>query len=258
MIKKISITLIVILSFLYSNSFAIAKDNNILWNSSSGLLKLHNSKYKNDFYQLINFYQPQENPVYCAIATATIILNSLNYGDIDSQKSGEITKPKSLGGGIIRYPLYSQQDFLNKNTQKIKEKEIINFKKTNSKKEFDPGLSLSDLENMLVEYYDLKVRKFHAKALNAKSLNIFRKNVKRTLAEDKRFLAVNFDGKKIGQKTNGHMSPIAAYDQKSDYVLVLDVALHKNKWYWVKLKSLYKAMNTKDGDSYRGYLIISK
>ncbi len=36
----------------------------------------------------------------------------------------------------------------------------------------------------------------------------------------------------------------------------MDVAGHKNSWYWVKIKDLLQSMNTKDGDNYRGYLII--
>ena len=30
----------------------------------------------------------------------------------------------------------------------------------------------------------------------------------------------------------------------------------KNPWYWVPISHLYKAMNTKDGNNYRGWLII--
>jgi hypothetical protein len=69
---------------------------------------------------------------------------------------------------------------------------------------------------------------------------------------------VNFDGKVFGNKTGGHISPIVAYDEKSDSLLVLDVALHKNPWYWVDLKEMVTAMNTKDGENFRGYLITKK
>jgi hypothetical protein len=34
--------------------------------------------------------------------------------------------------------------------------------------------------------------------------------------------------------------------------------LHKNPWYWVDLKEMVTAMNTKDGENFRGYLITKK
>lgn len=54
------------------------------------------------------------------------------------------------------------------------------------------------------------------------------------------------------------MSPIVALDTVSDSLLVMDVVDHKNDWYWARVADLVKAMNTKDGNNYRSYLVISK
>jgi hypothetical protein len=62
----------------------------------------------------------------------------------------------------------------------------------------------------------------------------------------------------LENKTRGHMSLVSAYQQDSDEVLVLDVALHKNQWQWVSLSNIVSAMNTKDGKQYRGYMIVEK
>jgi hypothetical protein len=43
---------------------------------------------------------------------------------------------------------------------------------------------------------------------------------------------------------------VVAYDEASDMVLVMDAALHKNRWYFISVKKLYEAMNTKDGEKY--------
>ncbi len=94
--------------------------------------------------------------------------------------------------------------------------------------------------------------------MDEKSIDQFRQFVKESTADKKSFIALNFNGKILGLKTGGHISPIAAYDEESDSILVLDVALHKNMWYWVDVESIYEAMNTKDGNTYRGYLIIKK
>ena len=82
--------------------------------------------------------------------------------------------------------------------------------------------------------------------------------MKKILIDKNNFLIANFDGKVFGNKTGGHISPIVAYDENSDSLLVLDVALHKNPWYWVDLTEMVKAMNTKDGDNFRGYLVAKK
>lgn len=228
---------------------------NELWNSSKGLELLNNSKYKNDFYQLVNFYQPQINPLYCSAASGVMILNALNYGNIDSQKLSEIKNPN---GDTIPYKLYSQQSFFNEKTDKIKNKEIINFKIVNSVNIYDPGLTLEDFTKILNKVYKLKVKKYNFSSIDQTLISNFRNNLKKILTDSSSFLVANFDGKILNQKTNGHIAPIVAFDEESDMVLILDPALHKNQWFWTSVNNITKAMNSLDGNSYRGYLIISK
>jgi len=232
------------------------------WNSKDGLERLNRSKYNSDFYQLANFYQPQENPLYCGAATAVIILNASNYGEISSQKTGEVKKPKDLGGDVIPFKLYLQQDFFNKKVQKIKSKKIIDLKQAkklvNGDPVYDPGVTLSEFSQMLKYGHNFKVTKIHALKNTEKEIEQFRKNLKTAFTNDKKYIIANYNGKKIGKKTGGHISPVVAYDEQSDSVLILDVALHKEKWFWVSIQEFYEAMNTKDGDKYRGYLIVRK
>lgn len=256
MTKKI----IFIISLFFTN---ISLANSIeIWNSKEGLKRLQETNYNNDFYQLVNFYQPQINPLYCSPASATIIINAINYGKIQSQKTGETYKPESLGRELIAYNLYSQEDFFNEKTEKVKTKSSISFitpyKIENGKKIFEPGVNLEEFSRMLKEGHNFDVKKIYAKNNDKNSLEKFRKNLKEVLSEDKKFILANFHGKVAGSQTNGHISPLVAYDEDSDMVLVLDVALHKNNWFWVDLTTFYLAMNTKDGDNYRGYLIVKK
>ena len=57
----------------------------------------------------------------------------------------------------------------------------------------------------------------------------------------------------------GHASPLAAYDEEEDLVLVLDVRSQEN-WAWIPIASLYEAMNTIDEVSgeHRGWLTVTK
>lgn len=287
MFKKIFINFffLIIISAQISGQAAFAEEKETqfkIWNSTEGLKMLEESQFKSDFYQLVNFYQPQINPLYCSAASGVMILNALNYGNIPSQKDSEITKPDTAGGGVIEYHLYSQLGFFNSKTDLIKNRDIINFKAPASKsylenfqklwkkneatnkdesvnkENYSPGLSLKDLAKILSRSYQLRVDLTYVKKNDQESLEEFRKKLKKVLSDDKNFMIVNFDGKVLGQKTRGHFSPLAAFDEKSDSVLVFDVALHKTPWYFVSVPKLFEAMNTKDEDDYRGYLIVRK
>jgi hypothetical protein len=269
MFKKFLIFLIINFSFSafaeenkQVSAFAEENKQVEIWNSKKGLEMLNESQFKNDFYQLINFFQPQINPLYCSAATSTIILNALNYGNISSQKQAEVTKPEVMGGGVLEFHSYLQSGFFNEKTDRIKKREIINLKapskKIDGKEIYDEGLNLSDLLKILSQVYGLKTKVTYVEKMNEKSLNKFRQKLKEVLADDKNFMIVNFDGMLIGNKTRGHISPVAAYDEKTNSVLVLDVAIHKNPWYFVSVEKLFAAMNSKDGDSFRGYLIVGR
>ncbi len=233
--------------------------SNVDFYSEEGRQIIAKSKYNNDFYQLINFFEPQINPAYCGIATAVTILNAINYGKIENQPDLSIHKPLEDGGGIIKFNLYSQINFLNEATDKIKDRKIINYQQPlQSTKKFDPGLNLQDFATILTKIHGLKTRIYFVETFNEKSIDHFRETLKDVLQDETRFLVANFDGYLINNKTSGHISPIVAYDQDSDRLLILDVATHKNKWQWVDLTKFYQAMHSLDGASYRGFILITK
>ena len=233
------------------------------WNSDEGKKRLARSKHKTDFFQLADRFQPQINPLYCGIATTTIILNTfrLGYEPIPSQAELEVDKPKAFGGGKIPYPSYSQWTLLNENTDKVKVRDIINLtniseENTNDASQFEPGLSLAQLSG-IQNLYGLGTKVYYAEQEPSAGSSHFRNQLKEVLQDSTQFLVVNFVGTLIGTTTGGHISPLAAYDKRSDSVLILDVAGHKNPWYWVPVEHLYKSMHSKDGVQYRGWVVIS-
>jgi len=233
--------------FSFKNSFASE-----VWNSANGIKKFETSQYKNDFYQLVNFYQSQNNPIYCAVAVAATLLNVFNYPDIPSNINHQITKPN---GEVVAFPLFSQDNFFNDKTNQIKHQDIIEFKKPNKNNEYDPGMSLGDFAKILEQAYSLKTKIYYQ---NNSDANKFLEIVKAVTNDSNSFLVINFDGLVLKNKTRGHMSLIAAYQQDTDEVLVLDVALHKNQWQWVAVADIVSAMNTLDGKKYRGYVVVQK
>ena len=233
------------------------------WNSAEGIRRLDRSEYKGSFYRLAHNFQPQINPLYCGIATSVIILNTLRStkGNIPSQKDLEVKPPRSSGGKSLLFPSYSQLTFLNADTDKVKAREIINLDNIKEEgftkeSEIDPGLSLADLKRVL-EVYGLKVKINYADKKLMAGIKSFRKVILDVLNDANKLIVVNFKGLSLGAKTNGHISPLAAYDSESDSVLILDVAGYKNPWYWVPVEHLYQAMSTLDNNVTRGWLVIS-
>ena len=93
------------------------------------------------------------------------------------------------------------------------------------------------------------------------SLDAFRASARDYLAARDHFVIVNYLRKAIGQQTGGHISPLAAYDDKADRFLILDVARYKYPPVWVKASDLFDAMNTTDAANYnktRGYVLVAK
>ncbi|MCI0507487.1 MAG: phytochelatin synthase family protein [Gammaproteobacteria bacterium] len=236
----------------------------VSWNSEEGKKRFFRSKYNNDFFQLAHHYQPQANPLYCGIASSVIVLNSIRAasGHIPNQPQFSIKKPAELGGDVIPYNLYSQASLLNEATDKVKSRQIIQLENISAKggnnpEQFDPGLDLAELKGVL-ESYQLAVQKYPADLDIDPGVGMFRDRIKAVLSEKNQFTLINYKSDMVGQLGSGHISPLGAYDEQSDSVLILDVAEYQNPWLWVPLYDLYASMHTKDGESYRGYLIVEE
>lgn len=98
------------------------------------------------------------------------------------------------------------------------------------------------------------------------TIDDFRRVVKETCSsstsEDDQptsFLVVSYTRKVIGQTGTGHFSPIGAYDEESDYLLVLDTARFKYGVHWIPLKLMFDALTPLDPDTgkSRGYIVLS-
>jgi glutathione gamma-glutamylcysteinyltransferase len=76
------------------------------------------------------------------------------------------------------------------------------------------------------------------------SIEEFRRDVQSILSDAKSnsMLVVSFSREYLGQTGDGHFSPLAAYHEASDKVLLLDVARFKYAPYWVTIQDLYDSM----------------
>jgi hypothetical protein len=72
------------------------------------------------------------------------------------------------------------------------------------------------------------------------------------------YVIVNYSRALLAQPGGGHVSPVAAYDKKSDSFLAMDVNLNRAPWVWVPGKALIAAMRAHDTVENRGYLLVKE
>jgi hypothetical protein len=213
---------------------------------------------KTDFAPLANNFESQVNRLFCGPATSTIILNALR------SKNEKIEKPTDktiLQNGDTDYldkdfnPLfarYTQNTFFNEKTDENKKRIDVFGKKKNDQRDF--GFQVRQLDGAL-KAHGLKTD-LHI-VTEKSNIDTIRKEIVKNLSEEGNFVIVNYHRPALGQKGGGHISPLGAYDAKSDSVLILDVNPNAAPWVWVKLSDLVAAMNTKDTVENRGYILVT-
>lgn len=117
------------------------------------------------------------------------------------------------------------------------------------------GMPLVDLAGLL-RAHAVRADVHHAD----EGVAAFRAALRRNLATPGDYLIVNWRRDLIGMDGQvGHLSPVSAYDEASDRVLILDVAAHLYPKTWVAVDRLFAAMDTVDGDGgrRRGWVEVS-
>lgn len=188
---------------------------------------------KTAFWALAATFETQQTQTLCGAASSVTVLNALHG-----------LKAVPVEPIFYPYPMFTQLNFFSQAVSEIKQLTAV----------LADGMTLDQLARALTSH-GAAVKTVHADKTSADG---FREVLSETLARPDRFLIANFDRPKVGQKGGGHFSPLAAWDRKTDRVLVLDVARYKYKPAWVTVGDLYAAMDTKDSDSKkaRGYLLV--
>jgi hypothetical protein len=145
------------------------------------------------------------------------------------------------------YHTFTQDNFLDEQTEAILPRDLLARQ----------GMTLDQLGGLLT-LHPVVVEVHHA---GDGGLDAFRAAARDYLGARDHFVIVNYLRKAIGQEIGGHISPLAAYDEKADRFLVLDVARYKYPPVWVKASDLFDAMNTVDSvnaGKTRGYVLVTK
>lgn len=198
-----------------------------------GQQRLLQSDYRQAYWPLATYFETQRNQAYCSVATSVITLNALGL-------------PRPATALYPDFPFFTQQDFFNGVDKRIADPEVVARE----------GMTMDQLSAVLA-HYPVAVEKHFADTLDLDSL---RELLKKHLRESDRFVLLNFNRRFTGEVGGGHWSPLAAYHEASDSVLLMDVARYKYPPVWVPLVRLLRGAQDPDSVSgkARGLLIVSK
>jgi len=207
--------------------------NLVDFNSPEGEHDLIEAGVNADYFPLASQFVTQKTQAYCGIASLTMVLNAIG---------AEAPSPPEYEP----YKFFTQDNVLNAETDAILPREVLARQ----------GTTLDQLA-ALVAYHGVASEAHHA---GDETLDAFRANARAALSAHDTYVIVNYQRKALGELPGGHISPLAAYDEKQDRFLILDVARYKYPPVWVTSADLYAAMNTPDSVSgkTRGYVLVSK
>ena len=185
------------------------------------------------YFPLADNFVTQKNQAFCGVASSVMVLNALQL-------------PAPAVPEYDPYRTFTQDNVFSAATEAVIPADTIR----------EMGMTLDQL-GAFIATQPVVVEIHHAAD---SSLDVFRAAARDYLSKPGHFVVVNYLRKAIGQEKGGHISPLAAYDGKSDRFLILDVARYKYPPVWVAAADLFAAMNTVDSDNEnrsRGYVLIA-
>lgn len=202
-------------------------------NTPDGEQRLIGARLRQPFFAMQPYVETQQNLAFCGPASIVAVMNSLGT-------------PRPAESRLYPYNFYTQDNIFNTDTQRVKSFVMVSTR----------GMTLADMAGFFTAL-GVKARVYYADELN---LDRLRALLKAALAKPETRIVANFDRKVLDQEGGGHQSPLAAYDEASDSVLMLDVAKFKYPPSWIPLGNMLEAMRTRDPDSgrSRGLVVVEK
>jgi hypothetical protein len=235
----------------YSGSIAVTP-----FNSKDGMDRFENSKYKLAYFKLVPHYAPQQHITTCGIASSIMLLNTV-YAE------NKLTPPVSVTGSwvvpeekeIYANVVWTEDNFFNSKINSVLSRDVVEGKiKVGGK--YDVGVGLDKLARVLT-LQGLQAEAHHVDQVSSNSLDQFRSLIKQITANASQYMMLNYNLLVASEIDGGHFSPVGAYDETSDSVLVLDTWSAFAPWVWINIYDLYQSMHTMDGKTYRGYILVN-
>jgi hypothetical protein len=208
-------------------------DNLTGFSTRDGEVYFGESDAREAYFPLADNFLTQKTQSYCGVASIVMVLNALGV-------------PAPAVPEYEPYRTFTQDNVLDARTDKVLPRETLARQ----------GMTLDQIGGILA-LEPVKAEVHHA---SDSSVEEFRKLASDYLRESSHFVIVNYLRKALGEERGGHISPLAAYDAKTDRFLILDVARYKYPPVWVKTADMFAAMNTPDAaNDYksRGFVLVT-
>ena len=200
--------------------------------SPEGATLFAHARAKQAYWPLADEFVTQKAQSFCGIASLAMVLNALAV-------------PAPAVADYGPFTSFTQDNLFTPATEKIIPQAYIP----------NHGMTL-DQVGAVAASFGVTVRVVHVSAV---SVAHFRTEAAAALGKSGHFVIVNYLRTALGQQRYGHISPLGAYDRRSDRFLILDVARYKYPPTWVRTADLFAAMNTIDAgnnNQTRGYLLL--
>ncbi|MEK1855419.1 MAG: phytochelatin synthase family protein [Phyllobacterium sp.] len=206
-----------------------AADGVIYIVEEEGWRRLLSARQNRDYFMLDSYVESERFLTFCSIASMAAALNSLGI-------------PRPLDPTRYPYPYFTQDNIFVLANEQVKSFEAV----------VTDGLTLAEI-GQFFSNLGVTPRVHFAEETG---LDAMRTAIIAGLAAYDTRVIVNYDRSVLGQTGAGHVSPIGAYDEPTDSVLVLDVARYKYPPAWVPMQLMYRAMLAVDGGSGRSRGIV--
>ena len=204
----------------------------VYWDSAEGKALRARMPADADYWQLAPAFTAQITQSYCSVASAVTVLNAM-----------PISKP--VDPTYAPYAYFTQTNFFTPEVTKIISPQTV----------LAQGMTREEMAQTMSQQ-GVNAVSIAGDTLSEEELRTL---LKKALGDDGQFVLANYFRANLGQVGGGHWSALAAYDAKSDSVLILDVAKYKYTPAWVSIGVLQQAMATLDTTSNksRGLVIVS-
>lgn len=228
----------------------------VAFNSEEGIARLARARAKVDFPALANQFEAQSNIAFCGPTTAAIVLNALRNGSPDLPRDRSRLRPgdtQHLPGTVELAVARFTQDNVIDRGPKTRAQVLGEPMTVDGKPLRDPGYQLRQFDALL-RAHDVATRLVVVDEAMPDA------TIRRELVDNLRrggdFVVVNYRRREVGQAGGGHISPLGAYDDETDSVLVLDVNPASAGWVWMPVTTLIKGMRSFDTVENRGYILV--
>ena len=235
----------------------------ILWNSNEGIKMLKETKYSTPFFELAHHFAIQQWPTTCGFATMRLILSAIyeNTGTQFLLDKNHSLLEKYNGVDNGRFVLTEENiaEFY-KGDDENKDYLVVSRQKPRKNGKYGGGIDLKYLEELFNLHPHVKATSYSIQPKDVSKIEIkkFRNLVKNITSSKGKYLVVNYHLGLMYPITSGHFSPVVAYHEAKDKVLIMDVAGHLGTWVWVDLEDLYRAMNAVISGFDRGYIVVEQ